>query len=261
MRVLLLDLGNTRLKFAQVDAVDAHAPLQKGGGIAHDDSDFAARLRIALAELPPSRQALLASVAAPPLRLRVLEVLAAAGIAVETVAVEPQRPDLRIGYRQPERFGVDRWLALLGARRASEPGTALLVASCGTALTVDLVDATGRHHGGLIAASPTLMADALRARAAHLPAMADPAADEASAGFACDTASALHLGCHGAAAALLERSLRRGTTLLGVPPRLLLTGGGAPALLPVLTAEGVQASYHPALVLEGLARLARERAG
>ena len=52
--------------------------------------------------------------------------------------------------------------------------------------------------------------------------------------------------------ALVERSLRLGGELLGVAPQLLLHGGGALELLPLLP----EASYRPSLVLDGLARWA-----
>lgn len=52
------------------------------------------------------------------------------------------------GYREPEKLGVDRWLAILAARQYSESST--LVVSCGTAMTVDLLSKTGCHLGGYI---------------------------------------------------------------------------------------------------------------
>ncbi|MDW7603082.1 pantothenate kinase, partial [Stenotrophomonas maltophilia] len=58
--------------------------------------------------------------------------------------------------------------------------------------------------------------------------------------------------CDGAAVALIERSAQHAHTLLGVAPSLLVHGGGAPALMPLLPA----ADYHPSLVLDGLARWA-----
>ena len=67
--------------------------------------------------------------------------------------------------------------------------------------------------------------------------------------FADDTGDALASGCDGAAVALIERSLASATALLGAPPRLLLHGGGAPALAPRLPAM----ELRPHLVLEGLA--------
>ncbi|KGO97508.1 type III pantothenate kinase, partial [Novilysobacter defluvii] len=156
---------------------------------------------------------------------------------------------LQVGYPEPARLGVDRFLALLAA--SADGGGAALVCGVGTALTLDLVDAGGRHHGGLIAPSPTLMREALHARAAHLPAEGGVAT-----AFATDTADALASGCEGAAVALVLQRMERACDLLGDVPRLLLHGGGAAAL----AAELPGASMRPMLVLEGLSEWARAQA-
>jgi type III pantothenate kinase len=159
--------------------------------------------------------------------------------------------ELRIAYAQPERLGVDRFLALLAAQ--VHGAGHWLVVGVGTALTVDLLDARGRHRGGRIAPSPMLMREALHARAAQLPDSGGAYVE-----FAADTPDALASGCEGAAAGLVERSLRAATTLLGSPPRLLLHGGGASSLQP----QFEEAILAPALVLQGLARWAcAERSG
>src|SRR5690606_29009768 len=113
------------------------------------------------------------------------------------------RDDLRLCYADPARFGVDRWLALLGARRAC-PAAPLLLAACGTALTLDLVDHDGQHRGGMIAPSPALMLEALRRRAPHLPETAP-----ADHGFACDSAPAMASGTLLAAAGLVREAVAR----------------------------------------------------
>lgn len=48
-------------------------------------------------------------------------------------------------YPHPERLGVDRWLAMLGARQHRQGD--LLVIDAGTALTIDFLS-TGNHHDG-----------------------------------------------------------------------------------------------------------------
>jgi type III pantothenate kinase len=65
-----------------------------------------------------------------------------------------------------------------------------------------LVDGDGRHHGGRIAPSPTLMREMLHARATQLAPMGGTYAE-----FANDTEDALVSGCEGAALALIERSI------------------------------------------------------
>ena len=236
----LFDLGNTRLKCA---------PLQADGGpgeviaVAHGGGDPG---RTCAAILPvQGRVAYLASVAAPVLTVGLLDALAQRFERISIARTQSAFAGLRIAYADPRNLGVDRFLALLGAHAR---GTPALVVAVGTALTIDLLDAGGRHRGGRIAPSPALMREALHVRAAHLPI-----AGGAYVEFADDTQAALASGCEGAALALIERSQHAATALLDVAPRLLLHGGGAPALLPHLH----DARHAPRLVLEGLACWAR----
>lgn len=244
MSTWLFDLGNSRLKLA---------PLHDDGragevvAVAHDGTRFADGWE---ATLPDAcRRACVASVAPGAVLEQLHACLSARGASIEQVRTQAECDGVRIAYAEPAQLGVDRFLALLAAH-AHCTGAAL-VAGVGTALTIDLLAADGRHHGGRIAPSPALMREALHARAAQLP----PAGGN-YATFADDTAGALASGCEGAALALVERSLAEATTLLGTPPALLVHGGGAPVLLPRLPA----ARHLPALVIDGLARWAA-RAG
>src|SRR5690554_328097 len=63
------------------------------------------------------------------------------------------------GYKEPASLGVDRWLLLLAARQAHTG--AVLIVDAGTALTVDLLAASGQHLGGYIAPGLQLMRDSL----------------------------------------------------------------------------------------------------
>ena len=241
----LFDLGNSRFKAA---------PWCAQGGIGDvlawpHGADALAAGDATHGPLPRGRRAWIASVAAPALTTQVLMLLRERFDQVHVAETRTECAGVRVAYAQPQRLGVDRFLALLGARAA---GGDAVVAGVGTALTIDLLDADGRHHGGRIAASPTLMRQALHQRAAQLPAGGGRYRE-----FADDTEDALTSGCDGAAVALIERSLREGQTLLGRVPTLILHGGGAPALLPWLP----QARSHPALVLEGLALWARAEDG
>lgn len=240
MSTWLFDLGNSRLKVA---------PLGDGGragavvAIAHDGTRFADGWEAALPDA--CRRACVASVAPQVVLAQLHACLSARGASIEQVRTEAERDGVRIAYADPAQLGVDRFLALLAAH--AHCAGAALVAGVGTALTIDLLAADGRHHGGRIAPSPALMREALHARAVQLP----PAGGTYAA-FADDTAGALASGCEGAALALVERSLEEAAALLGTPPALLVHGGGAPALLPRLRA----ARHVPALVIDGLARWA-----
>ena len=233
----LFDLGNSRFKFAPLQG-DRAGDVQAW---AHGAEGMAAQPPHSL---PTGGTAFVASVAAPSLTTAMLQQLQARFGDVRVVRTSAECAGVRIAYAKPEKFGVDRFLALLAAATARRP---VLVVGVGTALTIDLLDAEGQHHGGRISASPTTMREALHARAVQLPASGGDYSE-----FANDTADALASGCDGAAVALVERSARHAQALLGVAPALLVHGGGAPALLPLLG----HAHFQPSLVLDGLARWA-----
>lgn len=241
----LFDLGNSRLKCA---------PLRDDGlpgevrALGHDEGRFVA----ALEETLPAHGdcAFIASVASPALTVGVLDALAARFDRLSIARTQSRLAGVRIAYAQPAKLGVDRFLALLAAH--AREASAWLVVGVGTALTLDLLDASGRHRGGRIAPSPALMRRALHGAAAQLPESGGVFAE-----FADDTEPALASGCEGAALALVERSLHEGERLLGTRPRLLLHGGGADDLRGQLP----HAVREPSLVLHGLAAWAKAGRG
>ena len=63
------------------------------------------------------------------------------------------------GYADPSLLGVDRWVAVVGAYHRVRG--AVVVADIGTAATIDVVAADGRHRGGYIVPGPRLMVASL----------------------------------------------------------------------------------------------------
>lgn len=235
MSTWLFDLGNSRLKCAPLEGRGIGQVIE----IDHDGVDFGGGWEAIAARLDTG---FVASVATPALTAALLERLTERCTRISLARTQTVCAGVRIAYGEPRRLGVDRFLALLAAR-ARAPGEWLIV-GIGTALTIDLLDGDGLHRGGRIAPSPTLMREALHARAPHLPVVGGAYAE-----FADDTAAGLSSGCEGAALALIERSVRAATTQLGCAPKILLHGGGAAAL----SARVDGAVWVPALVLEGLA--------
>ncbi len=240
MSAWLFDLGNTRLKCA---------PLVDGGAgeaiaLPHREADLAG----ALAQVLPARieAAYVASVASEGLRRALLDALTTRAGRISLARTQKSCNGLRIAYAQPHKLGVDRFLAMLGARARMrrDADAPLLLCGVGTALTIDLVDAAGRHAGGRIAPSPTLMREALHQRAPQLAETGGAYVD-----FAADTEDALASGCEGAALALVEASREAARRQLGQQPRLLLHGGGAGALVRRLP----DATQLASPVLDGLA--------
>ena len=141
MSTWLFDLGNTRLKFAELRD---HAAPGETHALAHDDGERW------LDGLPRGATACIASVAAGERRVALLDALCTRFTRLHLVRTQPRCAGLRIAYADPRHLGVDRFLALLAARDAGD----VLLVGVGTALTIDLLDADGLHRGGRIAPSP-----------------------------------------------------------------------------------------------------------
>jgi type III pantothenate kinase len=241
----LIDLGNSRAKFSRWDGAqrgDAQA-------LAHGDEDFPSRLVATLGPAARDARVMLASVAPAALTAELTQRLEDAGYRCERVATAAQALGVRIAYPRPERLGVDRFLALLAAH-ARDDGPWLLV-SVGSALTADLLDVDGQHHGGLIAPSPRHARESLAARFPVLAADVGSASD-----WAIDTDDAVASGALAAAAGLVERAHRLARERLGAAPTVLVSGGEAG---PVRAALPFATQAWDAPVLDGLARLAASR--
>lgn len=236
---LLLDLGNTRLKWALQGPAGWHAQGALGW-----DQDIGA-LADAWRSLPPPASVIGASVVDAAREQQVAaQIQACFGVAVAWLRTPAAACGVRSAYAEPQRLGVDRFLTMVAAH-ADGLGDCVLV-GVGTALTLDALTAEGRHLGGLIAPGPRLMQQALlgataQVRPQHAGALVD-AAD--------NTADAVRSGCWQAAAALVERFVARMAPRLGGAPIVRLDGGDAGDLVPLLVLPVGIASDS---VLRGLA--------
>ena len=167
------------------------------------------------------------------------------GLTVELAKVMRQWKNLEIFYPDPERLGVDRWLVMLVAAASST--AASVTVDCGTALTVDLVDAQGKHQGGYIVPGLRLCATALEEHTAiRLGAL--PESPDTTAGHSTDTA--VFNGVLSMLLGLIERAMHLSTMN---DASLFVTGGDAPRFLPALSDAGFSPRHLDGMVLDGLA--------
>jgi type III pantothenate kinase len=150
---LQLDVGNSSAKWR---LVNRDGILARGDYVAGDESSE----RLLLGCTESLQHIWVSSVAAPAQEEQWVALLQGRWGTVPWFArTQARTGSLRNSYVDPVRMGVDRWLAMLGARQR-EPGR-LCVIDAGSALTIDIVSAQGQHEGGYIIPGPGLMERAL----------------------------------------------------------------------------------------------------
>lgn len=245
-RALLFDVGNTRLKWG----VHNGERLVRTGGIDHAvlkrDGFNALTTR-----LPKNvEHVLVSNVAGSSFGTKLAGVI---GIHCNTdvhfARAEKAAFGIINGYRQPRRIGVDRFVAMVGARAESK--SALCVVDAGTAVTIDVIDRSGRHLGGQIIPGLDMMAAALDQRTSDIGTTRRSArrVDDPMSMFAATTQTAVRNGSLNAVCGAIERALKalRGA---GHRAKIVLTGGDGSRILAMLQGNVV---HRPHLVLQGLA--------
>lgn len=237
--ILDMDAGNTRLKWA-LHQGDIYVDAQFGDAARAQIPAVLSRFK----ELNIERIRL-SSVVAHSTEV-ISDWAAQRGIAVETALVIDGAGGVACGYRQPDRLGIDRWLALLAARNLCPDSYA--VVDAGTALTLDLVDESSVHLGGVIVPGLQMMMDSLGAKTwgVKVDETHDP-----SPVLGASTAEAVTNGCLTAVLGLIEKIMTESDSR-----HLFITGGDAPQLAKHFMASQARHSYQvatdPHLVLAGL---------
>ena len=250
MSSLLVDIGNTRVKWAVLRGTR----LGRIHAIAHGAGD-AAHIGALVRAAPKDVDRVVAVNVAPESLARELTraLRARFGLSPEFVSSTRRAFGVVNGYKEVWRLGADRWVSVIGARSMA-PDRAVIIANVGTALTVDLLTADGRHRGGAIVPGPSTMVESLLRGTHGIRRRAQGVRARERRLFAADTASALASGSVFAAAAFIDRAVAEATTPDDAP-LLMLTGGGATRIRPLLLSA---AEVMPDLVLRGLACFAAD---
>ncbi|MBS1170826.1 MAG: transcriptional activator, Baf family protein [Burkholderiaceae bacterium] len=224
--LLLVDAGNTMIKWA----IAGNSP-----------GDWRANGTVALADIAQLEtewragaisRALISNVAGKARRSQLEKLLVGlpAG-SIEWFASAPELAGVRNGYRNPAQLGCDRFAAMIGAH-GMFPGQPLIVATCGTATTIDAVTADGLFVGGMILPGLGLMASSLARNTANLPQVAQDSLQFTP--FASNTNDAIASGCIAAQIGAIEHAAalhakRCGSVLC------VLSGGAAASVAPHLS--------------------------
>ena len=147
-------------------------------------------------------------------------------------------------YDDPSKLGVDRWLAIVGA--VAHHGKPLVIWDLGTAATLDAVDENGQHLGGMIYPGPVTMLNALRneTRLNAPSRLVDAATAPGNS-----TRECIENGVLAAQVGALNQFVRKVAKTMSRKPGLVVTGGAAPELLPMLDFDPI---HDPWLVFRGM---------
>lgn len=226
MTFLAIDIGNTRLKWAQYAEAAPGAALVAHGAVFLETIDTLAETD--WKRLAPPASMLGCVVAGEGVKRRVEEQLELWDLPPRWVVSGKAAGGITNGYDHPNRLGPDRFVALIGARhRVLAQGRArpVLVVMVGTAVTVDALDANGHFLGGMILPGFGVMQRALEMSTAGLKVPTGEIVD-----FPTNTSDALMSGGSNAMAGAVERMYRKLREHTGEEPALLMSGGAAPKL-------------------------------
>lgn len=244
----LFDLGNSRAKAARL----ADGRPADVCAFEWDRLDLAQVVAARLAGWGEPKRVLVASVASQGNAARLRRLLPDSADVQQHWLQSPRRAcGVRNRYARPERLGIDRFLALVAAR-VRAPGGAVVV-GCGTALTLDALDAQGMQAAGLITLSPEGARGALQ----RATAIADGNPDAFGTSTGDDTALAIADGAWAAAGALVGWYADRQRGVLGEVP-VWLHGGWSDRMAAWLQDDGRRVEVFRDAVLHGLAAWAAD---
>lgn len=237
MKHLLIDVGNTRIKWCYSEA----GQLSGIKALRRDDSGFDHQL--GCLDTRGVASIWVSCVAHAAVNASIREWAGLRRLNEPHFIQSPQSAHgLVNAYAMPDRLGVDRWLCMLGARQLAQGPVCVIDA--GTALTIDVVDAAGKHQGGLIVPGLQLMQRTLLNHTGQI--LMDQPGEVVSLGV--NTTEAVQSGTHQALVALIETKL--GALQTEFPGlQTFITGGDVDTLLRLLD---LPLTHQPDLIFRGL---------
>jgi len=246
--LVAVDIGNNRIKLGWFDSA-AGAPLPLPSDMLHLDGrqpDWQA-LESFLANRSSRPSWWVASVNRPTTS-RLLEWLRENAREPVTLLAADDLP-LAVALDRPDMVGIDRLLDALAANHLRSADRPAVVVDIGTAITVDLVSASGRFLGGAIAPGIAMSARALHTFTDLLPLldMSELTSPPPAAGDS--TVAAMRAGLFWGAVGTIRQLVDEMARSQAARPQVFLTGGAGPAVAELL---GTDACHVPHLTLSGI---------
>ncbi|MDG2087294.1 MAG: type III pantothenate kinase [Arenicellaceae bacterium] len=242
---LLIDIGNSRVKWATHDEASAGAewffaePLLHGG-------DYQACISPLWKELlKPGRVALSCVASSAATSAVVDRVDSLWGMQVRLLINTETAYDINSNYADRE-LGVDRWLVVIGARSLLEGNVA--IADFGSAVNIEFLTEGSEYLGGMILPGRMLMYQSLAAGTAM--DLGDLAKFDGQLGESTDTV--ISAGVISALTGALEKSIQFAQKQHKREWRVIITGGDSKMLAPYLSKQYI---LEPNLVFIGMSEV------
>jgi type III pantothenate kinase len=253
MSILLIDIGNSRLKWAIASSnADLHAEFIAQGASTNDSPDQLAQFD-QISNNQTIEKIICSSVISEDQTLALKRHLKEIMPQASWFQINGLSALDHLGsqYDQAEQLGADRRSMALGAHHMFS-GKNILVISAGTATTIDLITPT-HHMGGWIIPGMALMTNALNLNTAQLPKVATDQ-KRSSAAIGTNTNDAIHHGImasHLGAISIAQEYAKNQKIELDL---MIVTGGDAKILVALLKECSSSAPIHheEQLVLKGL---------
>ena len=244
---LLIDIGNSRIKWATLDDKE----LSASAFLERKTTGLKTQLNKAWKPLKNIEAVWVSNVAGEKVALQLTDWCEKNWqMTPNFISAEAKRFGVSNAYDKPETLGTDRWLGLVAVRQHLQKACCII--DCGTAITVDILTANGQHQGGFIMPGLGLMRSTL---AAGTDALTENTDDVAFNLLATNTYSAIQAGTLYSISATLENLIRDLQQNFNNEIRFIISGGDAAAIQPLLPDD---VELDSDIVLKGLKLYARQ---
>jgi len=242
---LFVDIGNSRIKWAS----SVNSILEDYGVFKYREENLADLFNCHWQGLPDPEQVYVSNVGGQEVAdIMSVFIKQQWGISPVFASVEREYGGLVNAYQETEQLGIDRWLAMIAAWNRYH--AALIVVSCGTAITIDGVSDSGNHMGGLIIPGHEMMQKAL-IKETH--GIQEHNSDSYLLNFGNNTSECIANGSAYAVVSLIDRIVGEMKTEHDNELYRIITGGYAESVNSMLSNKF---DLDPSLVLEGLSVVA-----
>ena len=253
---LLIDIGNTRIKLACLDGKQlrflAALPTQDEQALAHGLAEH-------ISSVGPLQSAMGVCVGQSATQ-QLVQTIIGSSTSIDWIESTAHAAGITNGYPDPTQLGADRWVAVIGLTRhvstqaSVDKSPSKILATFGTATTIDTLSGEQVFRGGLILPGLALMRSSLAAATARLPAADGLVADNPTS-----TTSAIASGIAAAQIGALKQQIAIAQEADGQPPEVFVSGGAYEAIEHALVERlpGCRLRHLPHAVLDGLAVLAQ----